>query len=392
MKQTTRKSKKGLKCKSKKGLKSKSNKGIKSKSKKGIKRKSTKGIKRKSTKDKQQFRGGTDDTPYVNTADIYNSENEEDLHDSVDMVYKYNQKYNNTEYIPLSDLINNLIKNYPQFLEDAKLKQNDEILLEMVFNVNNKLNITNTDKFKINTSLLSNPMFNSEKLISYSFYIQSKSFFKTPDNIKSIVPQIKNQIGKDVLRTPMVINDISYDSTHYEDIQSEYIQIADRYYLLLMDCFKNNDRPINFNLINTICLLSCQNMSNLTSDIIVMFIKKIIGVLALNEAHRQMQIIINKSEIKVIIILKSKLIMSGVDDEGLDPDRICGNLFFKLQFDILNNTYQLTTFVVNVNKITCIVPDITDNAQKGPTSNYSVPFAVSTIGVTAAVPFILGVI
>ena len=71
-----------------------------------------------------------------------------------------------------------------------------------------------------------------------------------------------------------------------------------------------------------------------------------------------------------------------------------GNLFIKTKFDILNNTFVITKFTVNINKITCNVSEIKD--KESPLTNITLdksmlPVGVSAVGIATS-PFILGAI
>jgi hypothetical protein len=331
---------------------------------------------------------------------------------------KYEKVYKNTPYIPKSTFISNMILKFPDFYK--KYKENSLLIVfNNIFDIDFKPK--DTRKFTINKQPLKPSTFYTlDKIIEYAIFITSKSFFISHDNkfypTNHIIDDLKHQIGKDVLRSTISINGTNYDASKTTQIDNftqplsepsstpsgitsdqpsdNFIGITDTFYETIITYFKTNNLPINFNQINKIALLCCQNISNFLSDLTVLYLNDILkpDICVVYQADRNIKIDITKSAILLTIVFQSKLIIS--DDEMLDPEIQCGNLFIKTKFDILNNTFVITKFTVNINKITCNVSEIKD--KESPLTNITLdksmlPVGVSAVGIATS-PFILGAI
>ena len=312
-----------------------------------------------------------------------------------DIIYKYNKIYKNTPYIPKSTFVSNMIILFPAFIKNTP---ENELFVKFtdLFDINYK--VKNKNKIKINTGLKTKEGWSLDKILEYSFYLTSKKFFIIDDTFTSpnnVIRSIKTQIGKDILRSNVVINNIDYEVPENVDLEN-YDKIADNFYEILITYFRSNNQNINFNNINKLALLCCQNMTNFLSDRTSLYIGELIRpeMSVILGADRKIKIEITSTTITLIIIFQSKLIIS--QDSLLDPESPCGNLFFKIKFDILNNLFEITKFTININTVTCKVPKIkdTNDNKSGIAISFDsnlIPVAVSSAGIITT-PFILGAI
>ena len=307
---------------------------------------------------------------------------------------KYAKTYENTPYIPKSTFISNMILEFPIFFKKQQEKE-EFIIFTEIFIIDFKPN--NIDKFSINQRLKTHPDYTLQKILETCIFLTSKSFFINNDTFypsNHIIKALKIQMGKDILRTNIIINGTIFNASAGEDLDN-FPKITDSFYETLITYFKTNGLPVNFNQINQLCLLCCQNMSNLMSDLVIIYLNGILTpeICAVYQANRKIKIEITKTSIILSLTLQSRLIIS--DDQMLDPERSCGNLLFKIKCDILNNAFEMSKFIVNINRVTCKVGDIKDSEPSFklniPLDSSLIPTAVSTVGIVSA-PFILGAI
>jgi hypothetical protein len=319
----------------------------------------------------------------------------------------YDEKYKNTPYIPKSNFINEMKSNFPKFLEKSK-SNSLNISLSDLFIMN--INIKNNKKISINKTLNQNPNMKLDDLIQNIYYTLSKSIFIDNNiltNEKFIISRIKDQIGIDVVRSNLYINgnlDNKQDYMTNSNDTKEKVDMADIYYEKLIQNFKSVNLPVNYNLINKICLLTTQNLSNFLSDTINMYINSLIKpemALIYNVNKITKTLIISKTKIYFILTQKSDLLVTK--NQEWQTDNICGNLYFKFKVDILNNTYIMKNLQLNLNtnyipcsppkKINEISDDDNNNESNNTNKNYInkdlIPLFVSVAGVTTY-PFILG--
>ena len=162
---------------------------------------------------------------------------------------KYNLIYKNTPYIPKSSIIKYLISNFSLFNNDSENNQ-EMFTFQNIFDI--KDNFQYKDEIlnikKIN--LMSTNDFSLEKFISYAFYLTSSSTFEsiTLQNNKQIkelrktndsINQLKNQIGKDVSRIPIFINNQQIPKKNFQDLLTDQklLKITDEYYDIIISYF-----------------------------------------------------------------------------------------------------------------------------------------------------------
>ena len=319
---------------------------------------------------------------------------------------KYNLMYKNTPYIPKSSIIKYLISNFSLFQKNSENSENNEDLMtfQNIFDIKDdfqyKDEILNIKKI----NLMSTKDFSLEKFISYAFYLTSSTTFEsiTLQNNKqikelrktnSIINQLKDQIGKDVSRISIFINNQQIPKKNFQDLLTDQkqLKITDQFYDIIISYFNKFKLPINFNYINTIALLSCQNIVNIIGDLVTIYVKNITSeICAFFQPDKKIKITITENKIALNLLVSTKLMISK--NLLLDPDNLCGRLSYNLEFDILNETYKFKSFILRINNQTCQPKEIRFYEGKDYSSIKSaIPAIISTAAVTSA-PYILAAI
>ena len=254
----------------------------------------------------------------------------------VDVNY-YENHFKNTKLIPYTSIIQNIYENFrPNII-------NKKITIEDIFSFDGKIENNHTIK---NINNKSN--FGLDKLLEYIYYYKSSSFFynenkKEKKSLSFLIENLKNQIGKDMKRLNIDINNMNIDR---ERISSETNESAtDILYTRLIHAFtfqKNNN--INLNIINKMSLLISQNILNFITDILLSFIQKQFKQIAdIYRPKININISINENDTKMNIIYKGRFIDFNTED-------IYGDLKFNIEFDIKNETFQFESLLINLNK------------------------------------------
>jgi hypothetical protein len=221
----------------------------------------------------------------------------------------YYSNFRNTENLPITPIINTIEDEYTDYLYLSN-QENKSISLLDLFDVNfEKFLQPAIGNFK-GTNIKNKKSFPLDKLISYLIYTKSSFLLEEKNNSFELnISGIKSQIGKDIIRIDLYVNDQKQNfklltggdpdtpekNTSYltkipmmtnqnpidEDkdkeninMQSEmdYGNFTDKYYETLMqnDPGKiiDNIKFINYNFINEIGILSCQNIFNFISELI----------------------------------------------------------------------------------------------------------------------------
>jgi len=283
--------------------------------------------------------------------------------------------------MPETEIIKYIFSNYQKYNYIKKQRENsneypvtfDELFLFDINNIPNRLNVN------LNIQVQQNTEFSLDKLISYSIYTTSPYWFN--EDIKFLLNEYTNQLGKDLRRGDYIINNdnkysrdlfqslmISSDSDiniipkneinendlqNYKEIEeSDFKIIANYYYNVLNKTAKsNNVTSFNDNINNKICLLSIQNINNfIFTNILGPWISKLISpeqafIISANVLNSN--IIINISQISIEIHMKCGLLFSK--DGVLDPEIPFGDLEAKLFFDLLNNSYKFNLLKIIYN-------------------------------------------
>jgi hypothetical protein len=266
----------------------------------------------------------------------------------IDLFRYYSKNFKGTDIIPVTSIINYMKQHYDEY--DAER----QISLDDLFNFNNGLK-PGLKKFLFDSPVDGNPDFSLDKLISYVFYSKTRSIFINPDGKPTdqhfYLERLKHQMGKDIRRQDSTINGKEYDSSIYykddviDDQDKNYYKTVDMYYQILINYFYTIDK-INFDIINKIGLLSCQNIFNFVSELITLKINELISQVpgchgtALTKAVKSIDIIIKKDVKTMQFNFRARITVFKDDVE------ICGLYSFKFLADFMNNTFKFNEFKI----------------------------------------------
>ena len=302
----------------------------------------------------------------------------------------YAKRFNNTEFIPATQITNYMKKNFTEF--EKKPKEPSEFF---DFEVIQREPGERT--FSFDLPIHSKPGVSLDELIAYSFYVKSKNAFT--NNANEYLETLKNQIGKDIGRGDRTINGIFYSGREYFGDDKTNYQKADILYKLFISFFQSNGGTIDYNIINKLSLLSCQNMYNFITDLLTITLNEILAPEenTVFNAIKSEYIKILPQQKTMELSFKSELIISRdvKNGEFMDPEYPCGNLDFVLLFDFTNNTFEFTKFRLDFDLDKCGPPTEEGNntETKKKKSNIDLRYAVPVslgVGGLVALPFLLG--
>jgi len=324
----------------------------------------------------------------------------------------YANNFQNTTIIPDSQIISYMKENFTNFfsLQKELEKQGKYVLyLDDCFEIENLFN-TKERIFSFNSPINGKQSMSLDKLISYAFYLKTNFAFLNNDGQvttkKLYLETLKYQMGKDIRRDNRLINGKEFKSELYSDESINNYKVADMFYLSIISVYNKFNKHINFNIINTFALLSCQNMFNLITDMITLKLNEMLEP-EINSVFRPKKIAIitiDKNTKTLEYCFNSQLIISK-DGRSIDPEYPCGNLKFKLLFDLNKNSFKFTQFILNYNINNCGPPEkkssnlnttqVTNpNINQGNNSSslkYAIPVVLGVGGIIST-PFILGAI
>jgi hypothetical protein len=317
----------------------------------------------------------------------------------------YNKNFKNSPLLPYTNIISYVKTNFNEYsVLKNKLESEGNykiITLDDCFDLKDKFKIGERE-YTFDSSIDGNPNMPLDKLIAYSYYIKSSSMFINKNKLE-FLKLLKYQIGKDVRRHDRTINGKEYNASLYSDQSKTNYVITDIFYQTLIDAFynANANKQIDYDTVNKIGLLSCQNMYGLITDLITVKLSEITHpeVNSVFRPDKSETIIINNEQTTMEYLFKSQIIMSR-DGEGMDPEYPCGTLEFKLLFDLKANIFKFTSFKLsyNINKCGPEVEKQGNNEGQGvePKKDslvkweYAAPAGIGTAGLVAT-PFLLGV-
>ena len=250
-----------------------------------------------------------------------------------------------------------------------------------------------------------------DKLISYAFYMMTSYMFidtnKKLNSKMKVIQLLKYQMGKDIQRDDRIINDKEYNGTYFQTFK-DYYSISDNLYRIIIQLYSSIYKDVNYDSVNKILLLSCQNIFNLLTDLIVLKVNTIVQpeTSAVFDPKKTITITITKEQQTMEFYFESKLIISRNRD--MDPEYPCGDLVFKFLVDLKNNTYSLSEFKLKYDINKC-GPEINNIEQNNVGQNndnklgdtpdkdssfsdkmkYIIPAALGVAGIVA-MPFLLG--
>jgi hypothetical protein len=319
----------------------------------------------------------------------------------------YNKDYYGTELLPITDIINYSNNNFDEYVIYKERNVNktgyevdaaDFFIIDDIFKKKEK-------EANINTIIKKNPNMSLKKLLAYSLYTKSVSWF---ENGIMNISRFKSQIGKDVSRVEIKINDEIYVINYPPDGHRDYYKIADDFNIKIMNVLSTFS-IIDFDLVNKIGVLMCQNVFNFTTDLIgLMIINKIEPELSSDTmATKSILINLTKNEQYIIFNFVSKLTISY--NKEFNPHLICGDSDFSFLVDLKKNIYKFSKFILNYNIEGCKPPDNVDQISNNVNQNsnnlninknnenkgapdiikYGIPMGLLATGLVGT-PFLLG--
>jgi len=273
----------------------------------------------------------------------------------------YIDNFLNTNLLPITPIISYINYNYKDFKEEINTNQNE---FNFFFDVPN--DFIKGNKVKINQLINKNKNMSVDKLLAYALYLKSGDFFSKTGNLD--IELLKNQIGKDSTRINIFIN-----YNHYKFVpkkgEIEYAsndEKADYFIIKIIEYLENLSEKIDYNLINKIGIICCQNLFNLIVDQL--------NITIMNALAPEMSAFMNgKKHIEITIIENAKLaklFFSGniviSYKENLDPEYTCGSIDFILTIDLLQNNYFFERFYLEYDSKLCnpnVNPEEKDQEQ-----------------------------
>jgi hypothetical protein len=340
--------------------------------------------------------------------------------------------------IPITPIINYMKDNFETYLthlKQAEVEDKNVIYLDDTFETTNIVKPTGKI-YNLNTEINSNPNMPLDKLISYAFYIKTKDAFITkdekPTTNNAFLETLKYQMGKDISRDDRTIQYYNsnynkkdsdgkldtekyskqvYNASSFSGLDNNYI-VADNFYKLIIKYYANHvNKKINYNVINKIALLSCQNIFNFIDDLVT---EKVNNMLApkLNLAYQpQKNVVITFTEKEQTIefsfdtklLISTNVITNNFPNgrEEILGEPPYGHLSYNLFVDLQNNTFKFNNFELSYEVDKWNGPEqnndinnVADNVADNPAGNnmrlqYAAPVAVGIAGIVAT-PFILG--
>ena len=309
-------------------------------------------------------------------------------------IYDFYNHYNNTKSLPVSPILKYIKNNFDY--NDTQKKY--DITIDELFDFGNKMN-SGKDVFSLDSIVNGKNNYSLDKLLAYCFYNKTKHAFLDNKMQKTTMPYyleiLKYQMGKDIRRDDRTINGVKYGRELYSDEKKNNYQITDLFYKTLIDHFNKFDKNIDYNKINKICLLSCQNIFNLITDLITV---KLIQMLSpasnsVYRAKKSTNIIISQTSVTMEFVFDSLLIISQ-GENPINPEYPCGNLHFILLVDLNKQIYKFSSFKLNYDINKCGPPNenIVSTSNNGSNKlKYVIPGA-TVFGGLIATPFILGLL
>jgi hypothetical protein len=281
------------------------------------------------------------------------------------------------KWLPITKIIEYMKKEYLPFEQQLNeiRKNGDELSLNDFFIIPNELMIPQK-KCSFETNLKQNPNMSFDKFVSIVDWILSNNriiIYNKSSPISAITTGIKNQVNKDITRTPLIeINneiyfDIKKDIDKFSfDFEDTY-KNTDLFNNKIMDVMKNQGIKIDFNNINITDILVQQNIANLLQMNINLFIGKKIAPENVFDYKfdRNIQFFLTKEEQYILLNFTSQLLFTKQGEIITTP---CGNYSCTLRIDLKNKNYSLENFILNYDIDSCVDSGV-EEAQSIMSSN-----------------------
>jgi len=272
----------------------------------------------------------------------------------------YEKRYMGSKLLPRTPIFNYMFNNFNNY-EKEKNQKEIPFTLEDAFSLSDPLKNINErmPKIKIEEKLSSNPNVSLDKFIAYCFYITDSAMFKDMEgelSINSFIENVKNQAGKDVQRTEMAINNKIEDNEIYSRFKSNNYLKADFYIKNILIILNEINKIIDYNLLNKIILLTCQNIFNAMVSMLNLFIQekfqKLDRFVIMLPLESKKSLTLNKTQFVFNVYFKSSLLISNYMGD-IDPEKSCGTLEYNLVLDLKNSTYECNAFNIEWDLSAC---------------------------------------
>jgi hypothetical protein len=315
----------------------------------------------------------------------------------------YNRDYYGKDLLPITNIIQYIDLNFNVYMSIKQQKSELNLppsSFEDFFIVDDIL-IRKENVADIDIQINKQPNVSLNKFLAYSlYYSEYKNWFNSP-NKKMDISSLKNQSGKDLSRLGITINNKIYDSPIGDDNNIK----TDHFNVTIMNILSTFS-VIDFDLINKIDIVMCQNILNFSIDLITLLINKKTAPenIQITKVEKNATINLTKSQQNIIYNLKTKFYITK--DRGIyNGDFTCGDLELSLLIDLKKNTYKFSKFKCKYNADICYQeeelgalqsnvsnPDNQSNTDKNDSSKYlryGIPIALGIGGIVAS-PFLLG--
>lgn len=328
----------------------------------------------------------------------------------------YNLRYSGTKLLPRTSILIYIYKNHYDYLKLRELREKENkapFSLSNFFKLENFLDNIGKEK-EVNVNVTIKGKYNLYKFISDCVYSTQLSFFEPDKNVKSIINYInrfKYQVGKDLPRNKVKINDVNIDSTEFANIENYYAR-TDKYVNLLLEKYYKIDKKIDYNKINLFLTITTQNILNAMVNLIISDLtsrfSKDFSILIVG-ADLGLDIVITQLKEHAIWNFSSNILISNIGE--ISPEFPCGKIQYKLLLDIKKRTFEFLEFKFSYDLNNCqtyndnnkIIEQSNIQNESSPKTRlmdmkfnnetllYGIPTAISAAGIIST-PFILGVL
>jgi hypothetical protein len=298
----------------------------------------------------------------------------------------YYSNFRNTNLLPLTPIFKLVEEEYNAYLSNPN---SEDLSLKDIINIDFGLFLNSTNGNYNGSNIKNNSNFNLEKLLCYLIYTKSSSLLvkKENDLYELTISELKGQIGKDIVRLDVFINNIKENfkimnggnpnpetpsgiSSLPDDIKLDaitklnnnedisYDKITDKYMEFLIG--KEDNDFINYNILNEIGILSCQNIFNFIVQLLQIQIKQSTQNTLKNDyllvspttqkdsndiptvsKNKELRIEINNN--KIVSIFFDSYLFTSSDFISV------GRITFTMSFDLINNSFQFDTLNISYN-------------------------------------------
>jgi hypothetical protein len=310
----------------------------------------------------------------------------------------YNRDYYGKKILPTTNIIQYIDSNFNVYMSMKAQKEKQDLpsaSFEDFFIVDDILK-KKEKSADINIQINKRPNTSLDKLLAYSlYYSEYKNWFNSP-NKKMDTSLFKYQVGKDLSRIDFKINNIKYNANDEDNNSLK----ADKFNVEIINILSKFS-VINFDLINKIDIVMCQNILNFITDLISLMISIKIAPekLIITKAEKNATITLTKLEQNIAFNFKTKFYITK--DGGInDPEFTCGDMEFIFVIDFKRKTYKLEKFNCKYNADICyqtesLQPNVENNQNKNEKEKdnskyfrYGIPIALGVGGIVSA-PFLL---